>query len=848
MQAQTSFSVVTGQRTAPATMGHAIPGLSPSYQAELDTWARSQISGAIAVGRIKTWLASGDTSQALDLAGLSLTCLPPLPEQLKKLNAANNKLVYLPENLPRLVALDVSDNALTRLPQALPTATLKLLNVSCNELANVPHTYYFLQPGCEIYMEGNPGVDPRDGGLYVRLPDGCFCDVQYLQALMVGAVAKVKTMLAAFPGAAVCNFRNQDTPLFIAAGMGHVEIVENLLQHPDINVNRPGSTGDTPLLAALGARREDVALLLLARPDTDPNRRASTGGTVALHFALALKQYRAATLLLKRPDITPELADNQGQTALHYVIDSGDLVAMKLLLACPLVDIYNATPEKAAPIVLAAARGNVAVVEALLQKMTNNLTTRTRACSLALFDAAANGHVEVVALMLRKYRSDPNVCGHHSNIPPICVAAHYGHLDIVKLLLRFDANVNVRLPDGTPALMMGIAKGRMDIFKAMLFHPHVDPNFVDSAVGMSPLCFAAHTGALDFVKVLLTHKAVDVNYADKNSVTPLLRAAHGLHVAIIQCLLSDKRLMVNKAGKDGSTALIECCYGGSAAAVKLLLQHEKIDLYARRSNGGTALRMAAGTGQFSIVRLLMTAMMDGSNKARIEAANGLAQAVHSESAAMVELFLATGADPNQPGANGMVPLQLLMESAYDECDDKLKGRIMMCLLKAGARIDQIPAVNLQRKLAHVIGSHVIDVLIAATEPLKRKANGEQLNLMTDRGAKEMESIEDAERMLTTIANLPEATQCALLAGVALNSINAFDLILAEHPKLEKLIKIVHENENVDSRNKCERIHANMTLWDGGGIDGAGQGTFSVLRTARDRLPPCTKSILAAWKI
>ena len=176
MQAQSSSSAVTGQRAAPAPTGHAIPGLSlsPAYQAELDTWARSQTSGATAVGRIKTWLAAGDTSQALDLSGLLLTCLPSLPEQLKKLNAADNKLVYLPENLPRLSTLDVSDNALTRLPEALPIATLKLLNVSCNELATVPWTDYVLHPGCEIYLEGNPGVDPRDGGLNARLPDGCF--------------------------------------------------------------------------------------------------------------------------------------------------------------------------------------------------------------------------------------------------------------------------------------------------------------------------------------------------------------------------------------------------------------------------------------------------------------------------------------------------------------------------------------------------------------------------------------------------------------------------------------------------------------------------------------------------
>lgn len=806
MQAQPSTSVVSGRRGAPVIASQSDPGMNAAYESELCTWARSQTSGLPAIDRIVAWLIAANTGQTLDLSGLALTSLPPLPAQVTMLDAADNKLTYLSETLPALAVLDVSNNSLTRLPEALPVATLKVLKATCNTIRTVPFIFNLLQPGCEIYLDDNPGLDPR-------VPDNCFCDLQYFDALRQGALARVKATLSAFPHAAACSSIEHGSPLHIACSMGYVEIVDLLLRMPQLDVNASGSDGRTPLIAAICARHEMVAQLLLAQHD-----------------------------------IAPNCADTEGNTALHHAIANGDHAMLKRLLDCPMVDIHTTTPDGLAPIAQAGAEGDVSLVEALLEKMTNNREIVKHACSMVLFMAARNGHNKVVELMVKKYRSDPNVSGHASGILPLCVAAHYGQTETVKLLLRCNADPNVRLPDGTPALMMGIVTGRLDLFKAMLSHPQINPNFADTSAGMTPLCYAAYAGALDFVKLLLTHSSVDINLADKQTVTPLLRAAHSGNVEILQCLLLDKRLMVNKAGSDGSTALIECCFTGSAAAVKLLLQHEKIDLYARRSNGGTALKMAAGTGKLDIVRLLMSAMMGGSEQARIEAADGLIQAIHTESAEMAELLLAMGADPNQIGTQGIVPLQLLVESAYDGCAPELRAGIMICLLKAGAKIASVSSVNVQKTLVYFLGGHVIEVMTAATEPLKRESGGEVFSLVKAGSAAAMQKIADAEAMLTTISQMPDETQCALLAGVALNSVNAFDLVLAEHPLLEKLVKSVHGNDQAMSQQMCGRIHANMKLWDGSGIDGAGHGTFSVLQTTRDRLPPCTRNMLAIWKI
>jgi len=44
----------------------------------------------------------------------------------------------------------------------------------------------------------------------------------------------------------------------------------------------------------------------------------------------------------------------------------------------------------------------------------------------------------------------------------------------------------------------------------------------------------------------------------------------------------------------------------------------------------------------------------------------------------------------------------------------------------------------------------------------------------------------------------------------------------------------------------ERVHQKIKLWDGQGFDGAGQGSFSVLKTDRGRLPLLTREIFQLW--
>lgn len=113
--------------------------LQSGYRQQLREWELAAPAEEVeirqrAARRIVTPLAFGATSFRLN--DLGLTCLPPLPSTMTKLNASSNQLTALPEMPVTLRTLDVGNNCLTTLP-TLPEA-LKSLYAGCNELTILP--------------------------------------------------------------------------------------------------------------------------------------------------------------------------------------------------------------------------------------------------------------------------------------------------------------------------------------------------------------------------------------------------------------------------------------------------------------------------------------------------------------------------------------------------------------------------------------------------------------------------------------------------------------------------------------------------------------------------------------
>ena len=121
-------------------------------------------------------------------------------------------------------------------------------------------------------------------------------------------------------------------------------------------------------------------------------------------------------------------------------------------------------------------------------------------------------------------------------VTPLIIAAHNGHLNSVKILLSYKADIEARgtlkigdeVSEGCTPLWGAAAADHLDVVK-LLLEQNAD---VDSktSTGSTPLRVAAHEGHLDIVRCLV-HRGADVNARNdcNEEVTPLFVACyHGL--------------------------------------------------------------------------------------------------------------------------------------------------------------------------------------------------------------------------------------------------------------------------------------------------------------------------------
>ena len=121
-------------------------------------------------------------------------------------------------------------------------------------------------------------------------------------------------------------------------------------------------------------------------------------------------------------------------------------------------------------------------------------------------------------------------------VTPLIIAAHNGHLNSVKILLGYGADIEARgtlkigneVAEGCTPLWGAAAADHLDVVK-LLLEQNAD---VDSktSTGSTPLRVAAHEGHLDVVRCLV-HRGADVNARNdcNEQVTPLFVACyHGL--------------------------------------------------------------------------------------------------------------------------------------------------------------------------------------------------------------------------------------------------------------------------------------------------------------------------------
>lgn len=252
-----------------------------------------------------------------------------------------------------------------------------------------------------------------------------------------------------------------------------------------------------------------------------------------------------------------------------------------------------------------------------------------------LVKAAAIGDIQKCETCLR--RSDANVNGVFGSHTALQAASQNGHLDVIKLLLRHKADVEVEDKDGDrgvhhaafgdepgvmellstagadlnarnhrrqTALHVAVNKGHVGVVKTLLelnCHPSLQDN-----EGDTPLHDTISKKRDDMLSLLLDHGA-DIMLANNNGFNALHHAAlRGNPSAMCMLLMKlPRRWIVDEKKDDGYTALHLAALNNHVEVAELLIRHGKANMDIQNVNLQTALHLAVERQHTQIVRLLV---------------------------------------------------------------------------------------------------------------------------------------------------------------------------------------------------------------------------------------------------
>ncbi|XP_030756084.1 ankyrin repeat domain-containing protein 17 isoform X3 [Sitophilus oryzae] len=412
-----------------------------------------------------------------------------------------------------------------------------------------------------------------------------------------------------------------NTPLMYACAGGHTEVVEFLLEN-GAHVEDHNENGHTPLMEAASAGHVGLAKILLmhgAGINTHSNEFKESALTLACY-----KGHLDMVRFLLEAGADQEHKTDEMHTALMEASMDGHVEVARLLLdsGAQVQNVNMPTDSFESPLTLAACGGHVDLAMLLIERGANIEEVNDEGYT-PLMEAAREGHEEMVHLLLGQganinAQTDETqetaltlaCCGGFMEVAdilikggadielgastPLMEAAQEGHIDLVRFLLEYGANVNAVTQTNDTALTYACENGHTDVSELLLQYGGDLEH--ESEGGRTPLMKACRAGHLCTAEFLIKKGANVRKQTTNNDHTPLSLACAGGHLAVVELLLKSNADPNHKL-KDNSTMLIEAAKGGHTNVVQLLLDYPHSMLLSGQQGSTAATNLAMLPGQ-----------------------------------------------------------------------------------------------------------------------------------------------------------------------------------------------------------------------------------------------------------
>ena len=364
--------------------------------------------------------------------------------------------------------------------------------------------------------------------------------------------------------------------------------------------------------------------------------------------------------------------DIDGLTLLHIAARYSSQKLVEFLLKLNRISVNATDYNNRTPIMLACYDGGRLNNVKILEKNGANVLARDNVGLTLLHIAARYSKQNVVEFLVNLKKIPVNEIDKNSRTPLMHACAEESHLDNIKMLLKYGADIKALDNFGSTLLHFASYNSKREVLEFFLNSNEILVN-ITNKTSLTPLMHACgNEGRLDNIEILLKNGA-DIKARGNNGATVLHYAAFNSKIEVLKFLLEQNEIPINVTDKNNRTPLMHaCCEGGCLDNIKMLIENGA-DFHERDKHGTTLLHFASAYSKQEVVEFVLRLNTVHVNETNNENLTPLMSACGGGNLANTQTLIKNGADINVRTNDGSTLLHYASRSS--------KGDVLEFLLK-----------------------------------------------------------------------------------------------------------------------------------------------------------------------